>query len=416
MNSRRFLNLVTEDRRTRVCSLRRINLATHLFYPSTAAAEAATARREAAIKANAERRATAGLRLLRAMATKLGRLPAPRINVQHAGRTFGECSSLDLAALLGDESKILCVDTLGRTCVYDADSHSVLTAPSLDLTTRAVADQGAGAGPGGAIHITIARRTTTDDDDDTWRSTDDEHVYDSLYVMSGNPGGGHCWFQELNYNGNAYAYGTQVFRWTPLPPPPFHRELYHVVTAHAVVGSTIYVSSRTRTVAPTSTTYSFNTVTGEWKHVGGWMLPFDGKAEHVPELNNNLWFGLAGSHPFHLCAADLSDLGCTPPPLLHAWHDLDMPEDWVPQRLHLINLGSGRFCVLKILEHSAVLDPSDYEYYDNFDGTDDEIDCGFAVLTGVEVVVDHGGGGGLRMIKHKSRYHMLRDHTIECVL
>ncbi|WVZ91428.1 hypothetical protein U9M48_037598 [Paspalum notatum var. saurae] len=69
-------------------------------------------------------------------------------------------------------------------------------------------------------------------------------------------------------------------------------------------------------------------------HGHGTLPPFAGKAEHVPELNNNLWFGLAGYRSFHLCAADLSDIGSYShrywrrPPLLHAWLDLDMPDDW----------------------------------------------------------------------------------------
>ncbi|KAJ1266556.1 hypothetical protein BS78_08G161000 [Paspalum vaginatum] len=249
--NRRFLNLVTKQWSTLVCSLRRINLATHLFYPSTAAAESAMARRDAAIKANARRRAghQHGLRSLRAMATTLGRLPAPRINLQHAGHTFGDRAALDFAALLGDESKILCGDTCGCTCLYDADSHSVLTAPSLTRVERPA---------GGAIAITIRRRAAAGHD------TSSNSL---LYVMSRNPDlykGEHL-FQELNY-GVAAHHGPPVRRWTPLPPPPFLHEFPHAdITAHAVVGSTIYVSSTT--LLPC--TYSFDTVTREWKRMGG---------------------------------------------------------------------------------------------------------------------------------------------------
>jgi hypothetical protein len=79
-----------------------------------------------------------------------------------------------------------------------------------------------------------------------------------------------------------------------------------------------------------------------WK----WTLPFFGKAEYVPELN--LWFGLSPCRPFHLCAADLSALDLQRPPRVqHTWVDLDMPKNWEPLQLDLVNLGSGRFCIIK---------------------------------------------------------------------
>ncbi|CAN6292547.1 unnamed protein product [Urochloa humidicola] len=82
MNKRLFMNLVVDTYRTGMLSLRRINLVNHLFYQSTAAAEAAMARSEAAIRANARRQAgyKHGLR-----STRLGALPAARINVQPSG-------------------------------------------------------------------------------------------------------------------------------------------------------------------------------------------------------------------------------------------------------------------------------------------------------------------------------------------
>ncbi|CAN6322537.1 unnamed protein product [Urochloa humidicola] len=76
MMSRQFLNLVTECLYTGLYSLRRINLSCHLFYPSPAAAEAAMARTEAAIQANAETQSgyKHGLRHLQTIATNLSSL------------------------------------------------------------------------------------------------------------------------------------------------------------------------------------------------------------------------------------------------------------------------------------------------------------------------------------------------------
>ncbi|GJM96681.1 hypothetical protein PR202_ga13543 [Eleusine coracana subsp. coracana] len=85
--NRRFLNLVTENLETGLYSLRRLNLSSHLFYPSAAAAETAMARTEEAIKTNAESQAgyKHGLRFLQTMATSLGSLPSATINFRPAG-------------------------------------------------------------------------------------------------------------------------------------------------------------------------------------------------------------------------------------------------------------------------------------------------------------------------------------------
>ncbi|WVZ91430.1 LOW QUALITY PROTEIN: hypothetical protein U9M48_037600 [Paspalum notatum var. saurae] len=256
------------------------------------------------------------------------------------------------------ESKILC----GDTCT-----------PSL---TRV-------QGPAGAIPITVRSAAVLlvidDDGDDTTRSPADE-----VYDLYNNDGDDEPLFQELNYN---YGHGPPVRQWTPLPPPPFFHEFPAAdITADAVVGSAIYVSS-------TST----DTVTRAWKHVAECMLPFAGKAEHVhvPELNN-LWFG--------------SRLPLPPPLMATA----AAPARLAGRRYMSTSLGSGRFCVVNIFDDLAVIDPSDLEGYEKFDDGTDEINYEFAVLTGVEVVVDDSGG--LRMIKHKSRYHIFRDRTIKCVL
>nr|CAB3498130.1 unnamed protein product [Digitaria exilis] len=174
-----------------------------------------------------------------------------------------------------------------------------------------------------------------------------------------------------------------MFRgWCSLPPPHAGPELLDDIDGHVVVGdSTISVSSRTPDVG----TYAFDTGTWNWRHAAKWSLPFSGKAEYVPGLN--LWFGLSASRPFHLCAYDLS-------------------------AMDLINLGSGRFCVVKIFENTL---PAFTKGFSDDEGGDEAVDCrdvvdwDFAVLTGIEMVRCDGEAspGKLRMLKHMSRYHVL---------
>ncbi|KAL6636881.1 hypothetical protein ACP70R_024453 [Stipagrostis hirtigluma subsp. patula] len=394
MMKRRFLNLVTENLDTGLYSLRRLDLSSHLFYPSVAAAEAATARTEAAIMANAEAQAgyKHGLRHLRTMATSLAPLPDATINLRPCGPNRFR-PSLDLVALLGDESRILCADTTGRTALYDASSHAVMCVP--DLWTP--------KGPK-AIPISI-----------TLGSDGHPGQRDRLCVLGRrplpDPGDRERCFEQLSYGGDdVFSEDHLIQYWSPLPPPPFlENEPSAVVGPYTVVGTTIYASPE----EPGTGTYSFDTVSLQWRLVSNWRLPFYGKAEYLPELN--LCFGLSSSRPFHLCAADLSALNFERPPATrHTWVDFDMPKSWMPFHLDLINLGSGRFCIVKMFEST---EPSQYdEAYDDTGeafNLPDLIRHDFAVLTGVEVVPCDGK---LRMIKHMCKYHLFEDDTILWVL
>ena len=71
-------------------------------------------------------------------------------------------------------------------------------------------------------------------------------------------------------------------------------------------------------------TYCLNTTSHTWTEVGKWTLPFNGKAEYVPELK--LWFGISASDQT-LAAADLSAMD-SQPQLLGTWKELDLPEEW----------------------------------------------------------------------------------------
>jgi hypothetical protein len=396
---RRFLNLVVESLDTGLHSLRRIDLSGNLFYPSATAAEAAMARSEAAIKANAEKQAgyKHGLRSLETVASRLEQLPGALINFKPSGPYRMSETPLDLVSLLGDESKILWSDSAGLTSLYDADSHSVMTVPNL------------GAPKGhGAIPISITRAAAHGS------PVEQSH---SLYVMGRmlhHEFRDYC-FEELSYEGGQDVLSVHdLFRgWCSLPPPPIY-ELPDQIDAYTVVGDTIYVSSTT----PGIGTYAFDTDIWKWRPAGNWCLPFSGKAEYVTELK--LWIGLSATRPFHLCASDLSDVDFERPPTVHqTWVDLDMPKSWSPFQKDLINLGSGRFCVVKMF-HSTMT-PHEMGFSDDEDSDNDEaldfcdvIHWDFAVLTGIELVV--ASPGKLRMLKHMSKYHTFEDYSIRWVL
>ncbi|CAD6246415.1 unnamed protein product [Miscanthus lutarioriparius] len=160
----------------------------------------------------------------------------------------------------------------------------------------------------------------------------------------------------------------------------------HRPYAMAGGGTTICVSTAT-------TTYSFDTLKSEWNKYGDWVLPFSGKAEHVPELG--LWFAMSRTSLSRsgLYALDLDlstagagdDASCQPPALYDIGVDLELRDDLFLFGHAVASLGSGRLCVARYFlimkrEHA----------FDNPIG----------VFTGVEVVP--GDDGRLRVITHKS--------------
>ncbi|WVZ53300.1 hypothetical protein U9M48_004266, partial [Paspalum notatum var. saurae] len=396
---RQFLNLVVESLDTGLHSLRRINLSSNLFYPSSTAAEAAMARSEAAIKANAEKQAgyRHGFRFLQTIASSLGPLPDAVINLKPSVWS-ADHMPFDMISLLSDESTILWSDSAGCTSLYDVDSNSAMPVPNL----RAPKGRG-------TIPITITRAATNGS-----LATQRE----SLYVMGRwlHPNFRDYCFEKLSYEGGQDVFSEHDLSqgWCCVPPPPAC-ELPDYIDAYTVVGgSTIYFSS----TKPGVGTYAFDTGSWKWRLAGNWNLPFSGKAEYVPELK--LWFGLSTCSPFHLCASDLSAVHFERPPTVdHTWVDLDIPKSWSLFHLDIINLGSGRFCVVKIFHNtvpSLKMGFSDDEGSDN----DEALDCGdvinseFAILTGIEIVGCGGEAppGKLRMLKHMSKYYLFEDYCI----
>ncbi|CAN6165285.1 unnamed protein product [Urochloa humidicola] len=304
--TRRFVNLVLEyygygPYGSRMHSLHRLDVAKHLFYPSTAAAEAANANNNGGGGAAAAGKPKPAPRILRR------RLPEPSMRFspfppavddeeeEEGGNlpkriTYGD-SSFMLLSPSTSEGRILYATEHGRTVVYDADAGAISAAvPSFPKPMPRDPIAFSVPGSGGFMD-----------------------KKESLYVMRSSisppppsppnkrdPAGD---FVVLDFN--------KPYEWQPLPPPPFAAataDLYScsrygggsgsvTIKSSAVVdgGRTICVSTASSGAA--KRTYCFDTAAREWRHAGDWALPFHGRAEHVPELGT--WIGLSSWPQVH---------------------------------------------------------------------------------------------------------------------
>ncbi|CAN6181416.1 unnamed protein product [Urochloa humidicola] len=454
---RRFVNLVLRDYDKSMHSLHRLDVAKYLFYPTTADAEAANA------KANHNSNGGGGSggdkpKALPRILRQRRRLPEPSMRFSPFPPTAaaddeweGERESwpsVDDSFILvspgTSEGRILHATEDGRAVLYDADTRAFSAAvPSFpkamgrDLIAFSV--PGSGEFMDEKESLYVMRSTITPP------PQRNPLRYDISSTSPEERKGPDGDFVVLDFN--------QPYKWQPLPPPPFAAAAdgrggdspsrYDdsnggdiTITSSAVVGGgrTICVSTKSSgVVSGFSTyhsqrngaidrTYCLDTAVREWQHAGDWALPFDGRAEHVPELG--AWIGLSSSPPHHLCAADLSAITTNtngaPPVPQHVWDDFTPPPDtsssvvlnrrfphhvlhryteWSPLGSSLVNLGSGRFCILKefwIRRGESVGRHVDDMLYD------EEV----VVLTGVEVLRGDEDGE-LRMVKHKSKRYEL---------
>ncbi|KAF8713460.1 hypothetical protein HU200_028235 [Digitaria exilis] len=458
--NRRFVNLVLVDYDTRIHSLFRLDVAKHLFYPSTAQAETANAKQETNNGGGGggdnKSRKPPRLKWPKLPRFKwLGRLLEPCMRFfQYPPADDGDeepeppwrSYEVDAFMLLRpgcSDGTILHATNGGRTVIYDADKNAICaTVPFFDtgMGGEPVVFSIPGAGSEEKERLYVMRSTfaspvhhydhrryyyhprNNDEDDEDHRCSGD--------------------FVVLDFN------QQQPYKWQHLPRPAFVVDKgcsagsHFRIRSSAVVdgGRTIVVSAdessngySIKCSGGVEFTYWFDTATRQWRHAGDWALPFSGRAEYVPELNT--WIGLSSTSPHHLCAIDLSsamDAGDRAPPTPHhVWDDFTLPvyeessavlnrhhpqyvlqrsTEWWPEKHSLVNLGSGRFCTLKVFFIRRRECVGFYE--PDMDKPDDEE---FAVLTGVEVVRCHDGEeeGGLRMVKHKSKRCVLdHDHCL----
>ncbi|KAG2654739.1 hypothetical protein PVAP13_1NG501138 [Panicum virgatum] len=261
--------------------------------------------------------------------------------------------NIDCVPLAG--RKVFCTDHSGRTIIFDTKMRHVDILPTLHRPKWE------------PISIFVPSDAADNHDD----------VEGSIFVMERVP--------DPEYSGQ--------------PSSQFEDERPPKISSYAVVGgggggsgssSLIYIAAEEG-----AGTYSLDTVRHTWSRLGDCALPFHGKVEYVPELK--LWFGIS-SKDWTLAAADLSAMGSQ------------------TQLVSLVNLGCGRFCIVRFFYTSTTLEG----YFDEVleeEYSDEEYEEYFVILTGVEVVRcdnyvsgnDSKGKVELKMIKHNSMYHMCYD-------
>ncbi|CAM0908537.1 unnamed protein product [Alopecurus aequalis] len=406
---RRFVNLGVLDGFKRLYSLRRLDLAkVDLFYRTAeeAAAHAKvvpTLTLAQAMMPERRRICKTGLAVAEVAAPKIKPLPPPVLVTRTSSFNLRSTRTINFFPT-ATENKVFISNQANHVFRFDTDDACILTMPSLHEYKDT------------PLAISVPPTTS--------------HLYDEqdcgdLYVIDRllKPDKGMAHFEALVWRSKRWHCDT-----LPLPPSiVHHKEAY--VCGCALVGSDTICFSISGPLG--EGTYCFHTVTREWSKAGDWLMPFNGKAEYVPELG--LWFGVAGCYSHLPCAVDLSGVvsGQEPPPdRTLIWADEDLPEEWHPRILFdtkVISLGSGRFFVANFF-CTMKLDKTDNMMY---------AAKKFAVFIGMEVAYDNdigkdkdkdgtrsdgcssrgSGMPGLRMIKHKSsRYMFQLKNMIEDVL
>ncbi|CAD6269555.1 unnamed protein product [Miscanthus lutarioriparius] len=199
---RRFVNLVSHkwcgrvDSSSSIYSLHRLDVADHLFYPSTADAEKA--------KAEAANKEDEGAASWPPAIQMLRQLPAPTMTFQAASRALQVDADVRFFALLSprdSEGRIIFRNKLGPSILYDADANCVTAMPVL-----------AGQLGGHSITISLAHP--------------DAPELQDLYVMHSDASTDWdtCCFGVLRF-GDRHPDDTIDLRrkawcWDPLPAPP----------------------------------------------------------------------------------------------------------------------------------------------------------------------------------------------------
>jgi hypothetical protein len=79
----------------------------------------------------------------------------------------------------------------------------------------------------------------------------------------------------------------------------------------------------------------------------------------------------------------------------HQWEIVETPEEWLPTKVSVINLGGGRFCIVKLIDVVP-----DKDEFDDLDYSGQQL----ALLTGVEIISSSYPQGveEVKMVTHKS--------------
>ncbi|CAN6190875.1 unnamed protein product [Urochloa humidicola] len=292
-SSRRFLNLIVNNRITGARSLRSIDLMREQFFNTTTPVAGCQEHKQAAGEA---------LKMEKIW------LPSPSFSILSSATSNGW--TLECIPLAGH--KVFCTDRSGRTIFFDASTPH---APR-GHHAHSPEDQVAAEWP---ISIFIPSDAADNHDD----------VECSVFVMESVPEPELRCSGQLSSQFEAFVCrkpnmpSTNPWHHLLLPPPPFVCDPKYrrppKISSYAVVGGGSGSSSqRPRYAYPRTTegagAYSLDTVCHTWSQMGESALPFYGKVEYVPELK--LWFGIS-SKDWSLAAAALS---ANPP--------------WIPRRHH----------------------------------------------------------------------------------
>jgi hypothetical protein len=367
MFSRQFINLVVKDFRVGGSyRLSRMMADEKLFYPS--AAEAITARAQTKKETIMPFKTTMDL-------------PRPVVRFKSSRTASMTLDFMPFYGRGGNEGKIVSVDLAGQTVLYDAAHDSIEMLPCLTYSK--------------------------------WRSpislcvTNADAAQDSLYAINRSYSSE---FQALVY-GNPYGYemSDKVWHWLKLPPPPYldHPacdDHTNTIQSYTLLddGKTICFSS-----VPEKGgfgTYCFDTSNHRWTKVGGWVLPFHGRAVQVPGLHG-LWFGVGDDNQHELRAVDLSSLDDGAPEVLHRWRGSNPPNHWLLIGSTMVYLGANRFCIAK-----------NYGVYNEPRKHFEQLADTAAILTGVEILNAEASKAKLQMVEHKSRTYIFQHCGIDSVL
>ncbi|KAM0905003.1 hypothetical protein ACQ4PT_017644 [Festuca glaucescens] len=240
-------------------------------------------------------------------------------------------------------------------------------------------------------------------------------VRGSLYLADVVPPGlGEPCFESLRFDDDGEL---QDWVWDLLPSPPFFEGtpcgIGSIIRSYAAGDDgTIWLSTL-------KGTYTFHAGTATWCKEGDWTLPFDGRAQYVPDYG--LYFGFT-KRSSRLCSAELvaGARASEPPAHRDVWYDVDgytgtvddewpdvdldaygAGDGWRLARSYLTCLGGGRFCVTR--------------FYDTTHDQEEDsgCSCNVAVITAVEARHD-SSMGALRMIKGASRSGLsVPDESVE---
>jgi hypothetical protein len=365
--SRRFLNLIVDRRIPGRRSLCRIDLNHQTFFHPQPSATTV---------AGSESSVAAGLSTTQTRASSDAGNPRSRKQPNGLDSVMERCRFCDSTIMFRVEGvphqwhinclpladgKVICADQSRHTILLDANLPRVVTMPNIhnircQPISLYVPDVGADADQGSSSKLYIMEKLPKQEDGCGSMLPSDQ-------------------FEVFVYRRPADSWHCEL-----LPPPPFVRDptyrsisRHQTIQSYAVVGSGSHICISNEDAG----TYCLDTADNTWSKVGEWKLPFNGKAEYVPELK--LWFGTAAESG-HFAAADLSTIFTmgSQPQLLGEWKDFDPPEGCDElQDSEVVNLGSGRLCITRI-----------------FDPTLPDVDYGkqdYVVLNCVEVRAAHDG-------------------------